>query len=155
MGGGSSRRRLPYLDMPDANLRGTTLHVAVVATPGAALHLYTGWPHHKVGVGAVYHVAGDFKDHRPRLALREDSWLCCCQSIYRRPREEGGMKRALQLLPTRCNHLYWKRKTPHGSHTHTHMFFLLLPPLQLPPWTELRPVEEPPVKRCFSLQQQS
>lgn len=121
MGRGSSRRCLPYLDMPDANLRGTTLHVAVVATPGAALHLYTGRPHHKVGVGAVYHVAGDFKDHRPRLALCEDSWLCCCQSIYRRPREEGGMKRALQLLPTHCNHLYWKRKTPMAlSHTHTH-----------------------------------
>lgn len=50
-----------------------------------------------------------------------------------------------------------EEEDPHGSltHTHTHMFFLLLPPLQLPPLTELRPVEEPPVKRCFSLQRQS
>lgn len=28
----------------------------------------------------------------------------------------------------------------------THTFFLLLPPLQLPPWTEPCPVEEAPVK---------
>lgn len=106
MGGGSSGSHLPYLDVPDANLGGATLHIAVVATPRAALHLHAGRPHHKVGVGAVHHIAGDFKDHRPRLALCEDSWLCCCQSIYGGPREEGEMKQALQLLPTHCSHLY-------------------------------------------------
>lgn len=129
MGGGSSSQHLPYLDVPDANLRGATLHVAVVATPGAALHLHAGRPHHKIGVGAVHHVAGDFKDHRPRLALREDSWLRRCQSIYGGPREEGGMKWALQLLPARRSHLYWERKTPHISLSHTRV----LSPSPTPP----------------------
>lgn len=49
------------------------------------------------------------------------------------------------------NPLLEERETPHGSHT----FFLLLPPLQLPPWTEPRCIEEPPGKGCCSLQQQS
>lgn len=129
MGGGSSGSHLPYLDVPDANLGGATLHIAVVATPRAALHLHTGRPHHKVGVGAVHHIAGDFKDHRPRLALCEDSWLCCCQSIYGGPREKGEMKQALQLLPTRCSHLYRKRKTPHRSPLPTHV----LSPSPTPP----------------------
>lgn len=79
---------LPYLDVPDANLHGAALHVAVVAAAGAPLHLHAGWPHHEVGVGAVHQVTGDLKDHRPCLALGEDSWLCCCQSICRGREEE-------------------------------------------------------------------
>lgn len=131
-GGGSSGRHLPYLDVPDADLSGATLHIAVVATAGAALHLHAGRPHHKVGVGAVHHVAGDFKDHLPRLALCQDSWLCCCQSIYGGPREEGKMKQALQLLPAFCSHLYWERKTPHSSHTHRRSFSFSQPSSSLP-----------------------
>lgn len=90
-GGGSSGRCVPHLDVPDTDLRGAALHVAVVATPRAALHLHAGRPHHEVGIGAVHHVAGDFKDHLPCLALRKDSCLCCCQSIYGGPREKQEM----------------------------------------------------------------
>lgn len=79
-----------HLDMPDTNLHGTALHVAVVAAAGAPLYLHAGWPHHEVGIGAVHHVTGDLKDHRPRLALGEDSWLCCCQSIKASPLSNQG-----------------------------------------------------------------
>lgn len=81
---------LVHLDVPDANLHGAALHVAVVAAAGAPLHLHAGWPHHEVGIGAVHHVTGDLKDHRPCLALGEDSWLCCCQSIKASPLSRQG-----------------------------------------------------------------
>lgn len=89
---GGGRSILSHLDVPDADLRGAALHVAVVAAAGAALHLHAGRPHHEVGVGAVHHGAGDLEDHRPRLALGEDSWLGRCQGVCGGPgeREEGG-----------------------------------------------------------------
>lgn len=62
------------------------------------------------------------------------------------------MNQALQLLSAFCSHLYWERKTPHSSHTHPHVPSLS-PTLPAP--SLLRPVEEPTVKRCFSLQRQS
>lgn len=83
-------QRVPYLDVPDADLRGAALHVAVVAAAGAALHLHAGRPHHEVGIGAVHHAAGDLEHHLPCLALRKDSCLCCCQSIYKGQERSRG-----------------------------------------------------------------
>lgn len=72
---GAGRGLGTYLDVSHTDPRGAALHIAVVAAPRAPLHLHTGWPHHKVGIGGIHHAPGDLKDRCSRLALSKDSWL--------------------------------------------------------------------------------
>lgn len=69
---------LSHLHWPHLHLRGSALHVAVVAAARAALHLHAGRPHQEIGVGAIYEVPRDLEHLCARLALGDYSGLCGC-----------------------------------------------------------------------------
>lgn len=58
-----------HLHRPHLHLRGSALHIAVIAAAGAALHLHAGRPHQEVGVGAIDEVPRDLEHLCACLAL--------------------------------------------------------------------------------------
>lgn len=83
----------------------------------------------------------------PRRAATLQSWRWCCPPCcgrFQRPpsasctprgqlalllpehlqraKRRGGDEKGFAPVTNRCSHLYWKRKTPHGSQTHSFFF---------------------------------